>query len=172
MGFTGEKAAKFKEKYIAAFNEMERHLQKQAVLAEILPKNIPEALRFAAKMAEGRIFAEEKLAKAKPKVKQLERIEAAEGSMCITDVAKILKIRPKELFSFMSSNGWIYKRVSGPWIGYQSKLQSGYLEHCENSYTNSEGYEKIRIQVRVTGKGLSKLAGLLNQPMLLDEESE
>ena len=35
--------------------------------------------------------------------------------MCITDVAKILKIRPKELFSFMSSNGWIYKRVSGPW---------------------------------------------------------
>jgi len=35
-----------------------------------------------------------------------------------------------------------------------------------------QSLEKIRIQVRVTGKGLSKLASLLNQPMLLDENED
>ncbi|MEL6258997.1 MAG: Rha family transcriptional regulator, partial [Pseudomonadota bacterium] len=53
MGFTGPKAAQFKERYIAAFNELERRAQGQAVI----PQSLPEALRLAADEAERARFA-------------------------------------------------------------------------------------------------------------------
>lgn len=37
-----------------------------------------------------------------PKVEAFDRIAAAEGSMCVTDAAKDLQVRPKDLFNWMS----------------------------------------------------------------------
>ncbi|WP_085595757.1 phage antirepressor KilAC domain-containing protein [Thalassospira sp. MCCC 1A01428] len=94
-----------------------------------------------------------------PKVDGFDLIAHADGSLCITDAAKTLQKRPKDLFAWMGQNGWIYKRTgSATWIGYQSKTSQGLLEHKTTTAYRSDGSEKITEQVRVTPKGLTKLA--------------
>lgn len=92
-------------------------------------------------------------------VEALERLTRADGSLNITEAAKNLGIRPKDLFDWLSQNGWIYKRPNGAaWLGYQTKCNQGLLEHKTMTVLRADGSEKISEQVRVTPKGLSKLA--------------
>ncbi|MBM2322246.1 MULTISPECIES: phage antirepressor KilAC domain-containing protein [Marivita] len=88
-----------------------------------------------------------------------ERLTKADGSLSITEAAKALEMRPRDLFTWLSQNGWTYKRAgSGPWLGYQTKCNQGLLEHKTTTVTRGDGTEKITEQVRITPKGLSKLA--------------
>lgn len=94
-----------------------------------------------------------------PKASAHDRIAAADGSLSITEAAKALQARPKDLFEWMSSAGWIYRRAgSAHWLGYQSKTTGGDLEHKVTTVLRPDGSEKVTEQVRVTPKGLTKLA--------------
>jgi len=167
MGFTGEKAARFKEAYIAQFNLMESELRRRPT-APLLPDfNDPvAAARAWADEAEAKRIAQSKTAQLEaaaaemaPKVEALARIAESEGSFCITDAAKTLQVPPNALFKFLRSHGWIYTRVgSSQEVAYQSKLASGLLEHKTTTVTRSDGSEKTVTQVRVTPKGLTRLA--------------
>ncbi|MTW19466.1 phage antirepressor Ant, partial [Rhodoplanes serenus] len=89
-------------------------------------------------------------------------IAQSDGSLCITDAAKTLQVRPKDLFTFLRRNGWIYTRPgTSHEVAYQSRLVSGDLEHKTTTVTRSDGSEKTVTQVRVTPRGLTKLAKLL-----------
>ncbi|MFS1539343.1 MAG: phage antirepressor KilAC domain-containing protein [Candidatus Phlomobacter fragariae] len=103
-----------------------------------------------------------KITEMKPDVAALERIAKSDGAMCVTDTAKQLQLRPKELFDFLSENKWIYRRLGSPWIGYQDKIQQGLIEHKVTTITRTDGINEIKTQVRITPKGLAKLAKLLN----------
>ncbi|MEQ5740646.1 phage antirepressor KilAC domain-containing protein [Providencia rettgeri] len=98
----------------------------------------------------------------KPDVDALTRIAKAEGSLCVTDAAKQLQVNPKKLFDLMSHSKWIYRRIGSVWIGYQDKIQQGLLEHKVSVVKSRTGEDKQVSQVRVTVKGLSKLAKLLS----------
>lgn len=105
------------------------------------------------------------VAAAAPKVAALERIAEGEGSMCITDAAKALQVQPKALFSFLRREGWIYRRTGADHdVGYQAKVQAGYLEHKVKRLSRPSGPDKITEQVRVTPKGLARLAAMLETP--------
>lgn len=92
----------------------------------------------------------------------LDKIVEADGSLCITDAAKSLQMRPKDLFSYLQENRWIYKRVGCVnFLGYQSKITQGLLEHKVTTVLRGDGSEKITEQVRILPKGLAKLANLL-----------
>lgn len=95
-----------------------------------------------------------------PKVAALDRIATADGSMCVTDAAKHLQIRPLDLFRHMNTHKWIYRRPGGnrSWIAYQEYIQRGYLEHKVTTISKSDGSEKMSEQVRVTPKGITKLS--------------
>ncbi|CAK7192256.1 hypothetical protein COMNV_00447 [Commensalibacter sp. Nvir] len=100
----------------------------------------------------------------KPKAEALERIAVSDGSMCITNAAKDLQIRPKELFNYLIQNGWIYRRNgNATWLAYQKKIQQGLLEHKVTEISCDDGSQKIIEQAKVTRKGLAKLAELLNR---------
>lgn len=100
------------------------------------------------------------------RLKKLDRIEGAGGSMCFTDAAKTLKKGPQEMIRFMSARQWIYKRVgNNSWVGRQAKIEAGYLEHREHVYLDKDGFERVATRALVTGKGLVKLAELLEQPL-------
>lgn len=102
------------------------------------------------------------LAVATPKAAALDILAEKAGSYCITDAAKLLQIRPSELFDYLQSHGWIYRRMSSnEYIGYQRHLVNGDLEHKVTTITTNFG-EKSRYQVRVKHKGLTVLARLLN----------
>ncbi|MEQ4703654.1 MULTISPECIES: phage antirepressor KilAC domain-containing protein [Providencia] len=84
--------------------------------------------------------------------------------MCIlsTRSLKQLQVNPKKLFDLMSHSKWIYRRIGSVWIGYQDKIQQDLLEHKVSVVKNRTGEDKQVSQVRVTAKGLSKLAKLLS----------
>lgn len=97
-----------------------------------------------------------------PKAEALDRIATADGSLCITNAAKDLQVRPKDLFGYLSRSKWIYKRPgNASWTAYQDKLQQGLLEHKTTEVTRTDGSSKVTEQVRVTPKGLAKLARLI-----------
>ncbi|EPI2106698.1 phage antirepressor KilAC domain-containing protein [Providencia rettgeri] len=102
----------------------------------------------------------------KPDVDALTRIAKAEGSLCVTDAAKQLQVNPKKLFDLMSHSKWIYRRIGSVWIGYQDKIQQGLLEHKVSVVKSRTGEDKQVSQVRVTAKGLSKLAKLLSMEVM------
>lgn len=102
---------------------------------------------------------ESRVQEMKPQVEALDRIAMSDGSMCITDAAKTLQVRPKVLFSFLRSHRWIYSRAGAAGeVAFQDKLASGLLEHKTTTVHRSDGSEKTVTQVRVTPKGLTRLA--------------
>ncbi|MGJ0628623.1 phage antirepressor KilAC domain-containing protein [Xenorhabdus bovienii] len=128
-----------------------------------IPQSLPEALRLAADLAEQKAELEHKVEEMKPDVAALERIAKSDGSMCVTDTAKQLQVRPKVLFDILKENHWIYRRIgSDVWTGYQDKIQTGYLEHKVTVVMKNDGSEKTTTQVRITSKGISKLAKMLS----------
>lgn len=94
-----------------------------------------------------------------PKVAALDKLTLADGSLNITEAAKTLEIQPKKLFTALEMAKWIYRRVGGSsWLGYQDKIQRGYVTHKVTTVKMNDGSEKISEQVRITPKGLTKLA--------------
>lgn len=94
-----------------------------------------------------------------PKVAGFDRIAKADGLTCITDTAKSLQMRPKDLFGWLSENKWIYRRHGGKgWLAYQNRIQQGVLHHKVTMVSLSDGTERITEQVLVTPKGLTHLA--------------
>jgi phage anti-repressor protein/phage antirepressor YoqD-like protein len=111
------------------------------------------------------IQLEATVAEQKPKVEALDRIASADGLMCITDAAKTLGIRPKDLFGWMSSRQWIYKRAgNGSWIAYQNRLQQGVLEHKISMVRYTDGSEQMRERVMVTAKGIARISECFSLP--------
>ena len=94
-----------------------------------------------------------------PKAEALDRIATgAEGSMCITDAAKHLQVRPKDLFNYLQSHDWIYRRQGTSWLGYQEKIKQNLVEHKITTISLPDGNERMTTQVRLTAKGLAKLS--------------
>jgi Rha family phage regulatory protein len=158
MSYTGPKAMAFKVRYIQRFNEMESAL-KNPLAGFAIPTTLAEALRLAADQSEKLAEQARKIEVMTPKVDGFDRIAAAEGSMCVTDAAKDLQVRPKDLFNWMSGSRWIYQRPGkAGYLAYQDKIQAGYLEHKVTTVSRSDGSEKVVEAVRVTARGLAKLA--------------
>lgn len=107
------------------------------------------------------IALEAKVEEQRVDVEALNTIAKADGSLCITDAAKALQLRPKDLFAYLRQHGWIYRRAgAGHDCAYQTRIQAGDLEHKVSSVLRADGSEKITEQVRVTPQGLAKLAKL------------
>lgn len=104
----------------------------------------------------------EKVLELQPKADALDRIADADGSFCITDAAKSLQMRRKDLESKLVAFGWIYRRAgNGHWCAYDSKRKLGYMIHKVATGVKADGNEWVDQQVRITPKGLAKLAELL-----------
>jgi phage antirepressor YoqD-like protein len=150
----------FKKRLVKAFYEM---AQKQQSFDPATILESPEAMRgILLHYTERVIELEDVVKEQQPKVEALDRISTADGNLCITNAAKTLQVRPKDLFSAMSQHKWIYRRAGGKgWIGYQDKIQQGLITHKVTTVSLSDGTERIAEQVLVTPKGVAKLATIL-----------
>ena len=105
------------------------------------------------------IALEGRVSELQPKAVALDRIANTDGSLCLMDAAKTLQVRPKDLIGYMKAHLWIFMRVgTSHWVGRAEKLNAGYLEHKVTTIHRTDGTERITTQVRVTPKGLAKLA--------------
>lgn len=120
-----------------------------------------EILQIAMEAEQGRLAAEAKIAIMAPQVEALHRIALTptDASMCITDAAKHLKVKPRSILPWLQSIQWVYKRAEdGRVVAYQDRMDRGYLEHKIVEYPGRDGTTRQAPQVRVTQKGLVKLA--------------
>jgi phage antirepressor YoqD-like protein len=100
------------------------------------------------------------------RLKKLDRLESAKGSMCVSDAAKTLGVGRDWLFQFLSTRKWTFKRAGNKnWLAYDVVRKSGYLEHDDHLYMDDLGRERVSTRVLVTAKGLVKLAELIEQPL-------
>lgn len=107
---------------------------------------------------------QQKIAEDAPKVEGFERIANSDGSLCITDAAKTLQVQPRKLTQLLQEKGWLYRRPMGSgWLAYQGRIQSGHLEHKVTTGEKSDGSEWTSTQVRITARGLTKLAEIVRQ---------
>jgi phage antirepressor YoqD-like protein len=151
----------YEVKYRAAIVKRWHELEEQAEKPTLNPANLSRLqLIQLALEAELELQAEKAItAELKPKAQALDRLSESEGSQCITDSAKVLKVQPKKLFAFLQAQRWIYKRAGGKnWLGYQDKIQSGLLEHKIATIEKPDGTERTVEQVLLTPKGIAKLA--------------
>lgn len=143
-----------RKKVIDRLDELERQvsspqaaLNDPAQLRHLLLENVDRVLNLQAEVAE-----------LSPLAKSYDLLTRADGTMCVTDVAKVLDLRPKDLFTWLQAHKWIYRRAgNGHWVGYQNCIQAGLLDHRVQEVTRSDGVSSITEQVRVTAKGLAKL---------------
>ncbi|WP_439835922.1 phage antirepressor KilAC domain-containing protein [Aeromonas caviae] len=106
---------------------------------------------------------EERVGEMAPVVQAFGRIATAEGSLNLTEAAKVLQVPPRKLTAHLQAARWIYKRPGARhWLGYQDKVQQGLLEHKLNTYQKGDGSEGLSEQVRILPKGITKLAQSLS----------
>lgn len=145
------------------FLECERRAKSPGI-AELL--NNPQAMHMALLTYSQQVIERDKLiAEIQPQAAALHRLSLADGSLCMTDAAKTLGIQPqKTLIPYLRANKWIYNRpgCAHP-VAYQDKLQQMLLEHKTTTVNRTDGSEKITEQVRITAKGLAKLAVVFGQ---------
>jgi len=133
---------------------------KEAAEAALATKTLQLAAAVEREMA-----VVEELAEAAPKVAALDRIKNWDGMLNITNAAKNLQIRPSDLFDWLNQEDWIYRRPgSGEWVAYQESIKQGVLKHKVFGQHFDDGTERMRTQVMVTAKGLTKLAIEFFQP--------
>ena len=128
-----------------------RALSDPASLRTLLLENVEKVIALEGAMKE-----------MQPQVQALQRIAVADGSLNITETAKALQVRPKDLFDWLKAHHWIYRRAGGKgYIGYQAKITTGLVEHKVTTVTRHDGPDKIVEQVLITPKGLAKLAEVM-----------
>lgn len=155
-GYTPELRARIIDRW------MELEGQTRATVDPMTLLNDPTAMRGLLLSYSEKVLAlEGKVEAMAGDVQALDRIAKSDGSLCLTDAAKAMQARPKDFIGYLRQHGWIYKRAgSDHYIGYQARVQSGDLEHKVTTVLRPDGSEKITEQVKVTPKGLAKLAKL------------
>ncbi len=147
----------FKKRLVKEFWSMDQ----QRKSPSLNPANLSrlQLIQIAMQAEQERLALEEKVEKIQPMADALIRIAHTEGGRCLTDASKVLQIKPREFISKLAQMGWIYKRAGVTnWIGYQDKVNAGYLEHKLTTVERADGSEKSYAQCLVTPKGVAKLS--------------
>ncbi|MDN7350013.1 BRO family protein [Acetobacter senegalensis] len=90
-----------------------------------------------------------------------DRLIYADGTLTLSDAAKTIGVAPRKFIALLRREAWIFRRGKSPLAAYQDKITSGYLTHKVSVILAPNGEEKMTEQVRVTPKGLAKLARLV-----------
>lgn len=100
-----------------------------------------------------------------PKVAALDRIATqTQGSYSLREAAKSLQLKPKRFVAWLLERRWIYRHPEGGrWLAFQPRLDSGMLEHKVVTGQRNDGTDWGTTQVRVTARGLARIAELLER---------
>jgi Rha family phage regulatory protein len=161
MGFTGKEAARWKEKYIAAFNAMEQRLRASPMPAPMADLSDPGVLLpLLTSYAQRTQVAEGRVAELSPKAIAYDRLDASEGAVNVRIASKMLNVPERKFSKWLEANGWAFRQNGiGPLQAYVDKRNRGYLEHRPHTYHDSQrGEDKTVVQMMITPKGLARLA--------------
>lgn len=145
------------------FIECERKA-KQSAIDPMKALSDPAAMRgLLLTYTEKVLTLESKVVELTPKAEALDRIATfGNGSYCIREAAKLLSVQEKRLRQKLQEIHWIYHPpIGGNWLGYAQAREKGYVEHKRIEGEKSDGSRWESVQVRITDKGLAKLATMI-----------
>lgn len=90
-----------------------------------------------------------------------DRLICADGTLTLSDAAKNIGVAPRKFIALLRREMWLFRRGKSPLAAYQDKIKAGYLTHKVSVILAPNGDERMAEQVRVTSKGLAKLARLV-----------
>lgn len=155
MGYTGEKAGQFKEKFINEFNKRETLLKNE----DYILLRSQEILNNRVKMIEAKLESVNKqLEEQAPKVLFSQAVEGAKSSCLIGELAKIIAqngcpIGEKRLFAWMREHGYLGKHGERYNVPNQQYIEQGLFEIKKGIRSGSGGVLHTTITTKVTGKG-------------------
>lgn len=155
MGFTGEKALKFKLDYINAFNQMEEMIKSGG---HHVPGSFREALLLTAEQ-QARIEEQQNIIEAnRPKVLFAEAVETSQRSCLIGELAKILnqngiKIGQNRLFQLLRDEGYLCKTGENYNLPTQRAMEMNLFEIKKTIINKPDGTILVTTTTKVTGKG-------------------
>ncbi|MED4844115.1 phage regulatory protein/antirepressor Ant [Bacillus atrophaeus] len=153
FGYTGAKAALFKERYIAEFNRMEAELQKMTQPSYMIEDPVSRAKRWISEQEE-REQLEQTLKIQEPLVNFAQSCMAAEKSLLVRELAKLackngIVIGEKRLFQKLREWKMIMANKNEP---YQEYIERGYFEIAQG-VRQINGTPKSWLTMRITPKG-------------------
>lgn len=170
MGFNGNKALKWKLKYIEAFNKMEQYIRSKQ---KSLPSNYKEALKQLL------IEVEEKeklqlensqqlqiIGELKPKADYMDKILQNKGLVTITAIAKDYGMSGQAMNDKLHELGIQYKQ-SGQWFLYEKYHDKGYTHSETIDLKHKDGNQFVKMNTKWTQKGRLFLYELLKKNNLL-----
>lgn len=152
MGFTGKKAAKFKEDYINAFNRLQNEQINQ------IPCTYSEALQLAADQAKQLEVQQLKIKEMAPKVLFADSVATSNKSILIGVMAKILRqngidIGQNRLFEWLRQSGYLCNSGNRYNHPTQMAMDLELFEIKETTINKPDGKIKTGFTTKVTGKG-------------------
>jgi anti-repressor protein len=159
MGFTGKKAAKFKEEFIEAFDAMRQQL-KYPEKIELPDFNNPAiAARAWADQYEQKQLLQVKVKLLEPKAAVFEQISESVNLISIGDAAKVLNLDfgRNKLFEKLRNFGILMSTN----VPYQKYITQGYFETKIKPITMGE-VTQDKTTTFVTGKGMVWLAKIIH----------
>lgn len=126
MGFTGRKAAQFKESYIKEFNRREKEIVMSKVMQGV-PTNFIEAMRLALKQAEEKEELSRELTLARPKAEYYDQVLRSETGHTTTVIAKELGTTAPALNRFLHEEGIQFK-IGKTWVLYAKYGNKGWMK--------------------------------------------
>lgn len=164
MGYTGEKAARFKEDFINAFNKNESLLKNPdyilAQAQQILFDRIKSIENQLHQKDERLALQEHEIKTAAPKVEYYDSVLQAEGLIPANVIAKELGMSAVTLNKLLHQKGIIY-RSGETWVLYNKYQNKGFTKTKTHSYTDSHGNNASAIHTYYTEKGREFIHSLL-----------
>lgn len=153
MGFTGDKALRFKMAYINAFNEMEKALK---AMQPKLPQTYKEALKELIIQVEENERLQIENKDMKPKAEYFDEIVDRGGLTNFRDTAKLLGVSEKAFIFFLIDKKYIYRDQKGT-LKPVAKYVGTYFELKE--WVRGE---KTGTQTLITAKRKEQFLELIN----------
>jgi Rha family phage regulatory protein len=152
MGYTREKAMRFKEAYIREFNRMEMALRDKQIIA--VPRTLKDALLLAAKLEAEREALEARNREMAPKAEFYDAVARSSTAMDLGRVAKVLNfigIGRNNLLAFLRTSGALMPDN----VPYQKYLDRGYFKVIERRYECGDGSTRIGLTTLAYQTGIS-----------------
>ncbi|NHN93446.1 hypothetical protein GVI59_16070 [Acetobacter sicerae] len=158
---------------IERFDAYERG-EVQPAIPQTYAAALLEAGRLAAEKDQieaARAAAQARVEELEPKAEALARISFAEGEFGLQEVAKMIQVKPGKFMDFLDTHRWRFARGKVK-LAYQDKIDAGYLRNKPYTYRDSNGEEHVGNTIRVTTKGLVKLAQVVPGASIASEVAD
>lgn len=166
MGYTGDKAGEFKEKFIYEFNKREMMLKNDDYIVarsqEILHNRLQKAEKQL-ELAQETITTQSKQLKIQaPKVKYVDEVLQSVNTYTSTQMSKELGLREAEqLHKILKENGVMFKQ-SGQWMLTAKYCEHGYTKPRTHQFTRNDGSVGTNTTTVWTEKGRAFLHKVFN----------